>query len=101
MIGDVNLYFHTYLEKDEAEIEVMIAEKEARGKGFAQQALKIMMHYGFKYHNITKFIAKIKMKNVPSIKLFQDKLKFQKLKDLDFFEESHFILNYEELSNDL
>lgn len=30
MIGDVNLFFHQYLDDDEAEINVMIGNKNAR-----------------------------------------------------------------------
>lgn len=33
MVGDINLFFHPYLEQDEAEIDVMIGEPSKRKKG--------------------------------------------------------------------
>lgn len=35
MAGDINLFFHPYIEENEAEIDVMIGEKSARKKGLA------------------------------------------------------------------
>jgi len=34
-IGDVNLFFHSYIEQNEAEIDIMIADKNHTGKGYA------------------------------------------------------------------
>ena len=45
MVGDVNLYWNDYDEPNTAEIEVMVAEKESRRKGLAQEALTLFMAY--------------------------------------------------------
>lgn len=39
LVGDVNLCFHEYLEEDEAEIGIMIAEVTERKKGLALEAV--------------------------------------------------------------
>ena len=76
MAGDINIFFHPYIEENEAEIDVMIGEKELRGKGLAKKFVEAMMKFGFLKFRKTKFIAKIKSDNQQSIKLFQDKLGF-------------------------
>ena len=45
MVGDVNLYWNDYDEPNTAEIEVMVAEKQSRRKGLAQEALTLFMAY--------------------------------------------------------
>ena len=60
MAGDVNLFFHKYLEDNEAEIDIMIGEPECRKKGLAQEAVLLMMNFGNCFYKKTKFIAKIK-----------------------------------------
>jgi RimJ/RimL family protein N-acetyltransferase len=35
MVGDINLFFHNYIEENEAEIDIMIGEKKFRNKGYA------------------------------------------------------------------
>ncbi|CAD8167493.1 unnamed protein product [Paramecium octaurelia] len=63
MIGDVNLFFHQYLDDDEAEINVMIGNKNARRQGFAEEAIKLMMSFGLQQYKKTKYVAKIKDSN--------------------------------------
>jgi Acetyltransferases, including N-acetylases of ribosomal proteins len=53
------------------EQEIMIAEPESRKKGIATEAIKIMIVFGYEYYKKTKFIAKIKQNNTPSIKFFE------------------------------
>ena len=52
MVGDVNIFFHSYLNQDQAEINIMIGEKEFRGQGIAVQSLKLMMNFAHKIYKI-------------------------------------------------
>ncbi|GBM18722.1 N-acetyltransferase 9-like protein [Araneus ventricosus] len=70
MIGDVNLYLNDPDDVHGAEIEVMIADTSHRSKGKGKEALLFMLRYGTEALSITKFIAKIKVKNDASLKLF-------------------------------
>ena len=49
----------------------MIAEKDYRSKGYAQEAVRMMMSYGLEAFKKNTFIAKIKEDNKPSIGLFK------------------------------
>jgi len=75
MIGDTNLYLDVVYEESEsnatAEIEIMIAEPSARRKGYATEALQLMLQFGQCSLGKTKFLAKIKDDNKPSIRLFE------------------------------
>jgi RimJ/RimL family protein N-acetyltransferase len=46
MAGDVNLFFNDDEDATNCEIEIMIAEAKYRRKGFAREALQLMMAYG-------------------------------------------------------
>lgn len=70
MIGDVNLFFSEWIEPYQAEINIMIAAKEERGKGHAREALKLAEAFAFLYYNKSEIIAKIKEDNIGSQKLF-------------------------------
>ncbi|XP_067132104.1 N-acetyltransferase 9-like protein [Centruroides vittatus] len=85
MIGDVNLFL-TVDDKSEAEVEIMIAESSKRGQGRGKEALLFMMRYGIEELKITSYIAKIKMKNLISIQIFE-KIGFNKISESDFFQE--------------
>ncbi|GFT80997.1 n-acetyltransferase 9-like protein [Nephila pilipes] len=71
MIGDVNLYLNDPHDANGAEIEIMIADPFHRSKGKGKEALFLMLRYGIEILSITKFVAKIKMKNEMSLKLFK------------------------------
>ena len=53
--------------ENEAEINIMIGEKEFRGQGIAVQSLKLMMYFANKMYKIQSFVAKIKDDNEISI----------------------------------
>lgn len=84
MIGDTNLF----LDEDGkcAEAEIMIAEPFARGKKRGWEAMLLMLRYGEEYLGITKYEVKIKMDNVPSIKMFE-KMGFIEVSKSDVFQE--------------
>lgn len=50
MAGDINLFFHNYLEPNEAEINVMIGEKSHRGKGLAAEAIRMIIEFGVAFY---------------------------------------------------
>ncbi|KAI1284968.1 N-acetyltransferase 9-like protein [Halotydeus destructor] len=89
MIGDTNLYLHSF-DENECEIEVMIAEKAKRGCGRGKETILLMMRFGVDVIGIKKFIAKIKYDNSQSIKLFE-KLGFKEESRSDVFQETTFI----------
>jgi RimJ/RimL family protein N-acetyltransferase len=91
MVGDVNLFLNQD-EDSSAEIEVMIAEEEFRGKGYGKKALRMMMSYAISDLGIHHFVAKISLKNEPSRKLFE-KLGFELVKISEIFQEAELHLN--------
>uniref|UniRef100_A0A915K343 N-acetyltransferase domain-containing protein n=1 Tax=Romanomermis culicivorax TaxID=13658 RepID=A0A915K343_ROMCU len=79
MIGDVNLFLFT--EEDDsntvvgrrfAEIEIMIAEADFRGRGLGKESVALMMQYGFAKLELNKFSVKINEENEASQKMFQN-----------------------------
>ena len=90
MIGDVNLFFSELEDSSisdsdgvesqtkahserrmQAEIDIMIAEKEFRGKGFGRAATTAMLLYGKRKLGIDRFFCKINEDNNDSIRLFK------------------------------
>ena len=90
MVGDTNLFLNMEADSSAGEIEIMIAEAAARGKGFALEALKLMITYCQRNLNIKRFIAKIGDENHPSIHLFTEKLGFTEISRSEVFREITF-----------
>ncbi|CAG0924458.1 unnamed protein product [Notodromas monacha] len=83
MIGDVNLFLQLSSDDDPesgdgklcqpvAEIEIMIAEDAARGKGLGKESLLAMIIFGRTILGINRFTAKIGFDNHASISLFRN-----------------------------
>ena len=87
MVGDVNLFISD-IEPDEeegvsssrtttekpliqAEIDIMIAEKDQKRRGLGKAATCSMLLYGANQLNIHRFFCKINEDNIASIKLFE------------------------------
>mmetsp|Transcript_28393 Transcript_28393/g.74579 ORF Transcript_28393/g.74579 Transcript_28393/m.74579 type:complete len:241 (-) Transcript_28393:1385-2107(-) len=87
MVGDVNLFLNDPHEPKTAEIDVMIAEPSARGRGMGREAVLLMMHYGVTQLKLTKFVAKIALTNTPSLGLF-GKLGFSTVSECEEFGEA-------------
>jgi RimJ/RimL family protein N-acetyltransferase len=95
MVGDVNLFFSDFDDHDDdddhdgnnltssalfrqAEIDIMIAEPDARRKGIGREACCLMMWYAATHiPNICRFFCKINQDNSSSLALFQTKLGFR------------------------
>ena len=80
MIGDINVLLSD--EEPEAELSVMVCDKENRRKGHARRAVELMIE-NFKGKT---FIAKINMDNQASIAMFK-KLGFIETDRSDVFKE--------------
>lgn len=105
LIGDTNLflnqdYFLSGSDDDStqqdlnnetiiAEAEIMIAEPEARGKGFGKEALLLMLKYGQSELGVQEFVSKIGYDNISSQNLFV-KLKFEEQSRSEVFQEIAF-----------
>ncbi|XP_063394500.1 alpha/beta-tubulin-N-acetyltransferase 9 [Cydia fagiglandana] len=85
MIGDTNIFIKDS-DSSTGEIEIMIAEKTARGKRLGWEAVILMLLYGIKDVKLKNFEAKISIKNLISIAMFQ-KLGFEEISRSDVFEE--------------
>jgi len=88
MIGDTNLFLQ---EDSSAEVEIMIAEEGARGKRLGWEAILLMLRYAVEVLQIKRFEAKIKIGNLPSIKLFR-KIGFTETSRSEVFGEITFSL---------
>ncbi|XP_078430052.1 acyl-CoA N-acyltransferases (NAT) superfamily protein [Wolffia australiana] len=86
MVGDVNIYVNDPDDPQTAEIEIMIAEPESRGKGLGKEAVKMMMAFAVRSCGIRKFRAKIGDSNSGSLSLFQ-KLGFKDVSYSKVFKE--------------
>ena len=91
MIGDVNIFLHDRDDPGNAEIEIMIAEKQFTRKGIATEALSIMMIYGAKCLGVHRYFAKISESNVASMSLFS-KLGYREVNYVAAFQEYEFEL---------
>lgn len=106
MVGDVNIYLLPDNDGDSegklcAEIEIMIAEAWARGKGLGKEAAQIMMKFGYEMLNIEIFQAKIKLTNIPSQKLFTNAFSFEEISRSSIFNEITFQSNLTKENNHL
>lgn len=96
MVGDVNLFLSEDEEEgidandtttfQQAEIDIMIAEKEARRKGIGFEACCIMMLYATENLSIRRFFCKINEDNASSLALFE-KLGFQQCNYAECFRQ--------------
>ncbi|XP_078154273.1 acyl-CoA N-acyltransferases (NAT) superfamily protein [Carex rostrata] len=71
MVGDVNIYMNDPSDPHLAEIEIMIAESESRGKGLGEESVLMMMEFSIGFYSIPIFRAKISESNTASLKLFR------------------------------
>jgi hypothetical protein len=70
-----------------AEVCVMIAEPSCRRRGLAQAAVELAMWYGRTKRGVLRFVAKIALRNEPSLKLFEEKLGFKRVSFAECFKE--------------
>ena len=82
MIGDVNLFLSKGEDEsddagfEQAELDLMIARPSHRGKNIGAEAALSMMRYGAEALGMRRYFVKIGEDNLPSLRLFRDKLGF-------------------------
>lgn len=107
LCGDINCFFSDYFYEDfhefdgegqwkpdglVGEINLMIARKESRRMGIAEDAMRVFLKYILSHmKNVRVFVAKIQDTNAPSIALFE-KLGFEQFKHVKCFQEIHYVL---------
>lgn len=110
LVGDTNLFLSINEHNSRvAEVEVMIAEKEHRGKGFGQESVLQLLRYAIDNLKINIFEAKIGFSNETSIRMFKKfgfteksrsevfkEVNLTKLNDSDFRDLLHQTLEFKE-----
>ena len=97
MVGDINLFF-ACKEDDptarsaEAEVSVMIAENGVRRRGFASEAVQLMLRFARDELGCREVQAKIVGGNEASLGLFR-KLGFGDERHIEAFDETHLCLD--------
>ncbi|CAJ0585530.1 unnamed protein product, partial [Mesorhabditis spiculigera] len=86
MIGDINLFIDEE-NRCRAELSVMIAEPTARRKGYASEAVRLMIAFGARRLNLTEVFVKIGDENKDSIAMFK-RLGFEVVQHSDVFQET-------------
>ena len=91
LIGDVNMFILTDDDLVVGEIEIMIAEKAERGKGYGRTAVLMFMSYIIKHleefkSSPTRLQVKIGQSNQASIRLFEN-IGFKRHKYAEYFRE--------------
>jgi RimJ/RimL family protein N-acetyltransferase len=71
----------------QAELDIMIAEKEHRKRGVGQEAVALMMLYGATHCHLRRIFCKINQDNAASLHLFQSKLGFRQCAYAECFRE--------------
>ncbi|CAM4979713.1 unnamed protein product, partial [Rotaria socialis] len=88
MIGDVNLFLNDLDDIHCGEIEIMIPQATERHKGYGIETLYTFIRYAIETLNITRFVVKIGLQNLPSINLFTKKLQFLEIEKSEVFQET-------------
>lgn len=86
MAGDVNLYMNDIDDFQTAEIEIMIAEPQSRGRGLGKESVLLMIAFAVEHLDIHTFRAKIGESNVTSLHLFRS-LGFKDITYSEVFKE--------------
>jgi len=86
MAGDVNLYMNDLDDFQTAEIEIMIAEPQSRGRGLGKESVLLMIDFAVEHLDIHTFRAKIGESNVTSLHLFRS-LGFKDITYSEVFKE--------------
>jgi RimJ/RimL family protein N-acetyltransferase len=89
MIGDCNIFVPHDVEDQGVEVEVMVAEDSCRGRGYAKEAVSLLMLFVMTTLPYRRFVAKILEDNAASRHLFERSLGFEVFKEVKVFHEVH------------
>ncbi|XP_065082733.1 alpha/beta-tubulin-N-acetyltransferase 9 [Ochlerotatus camptorhynchus] len=95
LIGDTNIFLQSDdPEEDDSnlktgEIEIMIAEKVARGKRYGWESTLLMLHFGIKQLQLRRYKAITKDSNCRAMQMF-GKMGFREIKRVPVFKEVTF-----------
>ncbi len=70
-VGTIDLFDHDPVNQ-RAGVGLLVAEKEDRGKGYAKDALRVMMEHAFERLMLHQLYCNIAVSNEASLKLFQN-----------------------------